>query len=386
MLKGQGGALQLVHQTRSPAFALFDDDDVEVVRASAPRDPSPSDAAEARSRRQRSPDAEVVETRRSKRMEAGRKDSLPALRRLRSRESIIETTPLRRRVHTPRRESTVLDRRKSSHHSRADDSSATPQRRVNGDAQSTHSLDDDAALAARLAMELDHPRRELRSRRPSTDQHISKRQLATLTPTPRSVSPRKRRRVESSPEVDVTSNPATTPGTPSLRRTRSARGSVNERPTPRQKVAPSPPQRKSSRLTNGRSPEKPPVVALPEEEEEDEELPQYVPSERAESQPPANGAATDGETAVDETKYEDADTPATGATAPSRHSVPSDDTMFGVDLARSKLSPVALVGRVSMPITVNGQDEAGAIDDEDADAEGEEDMDAEGEPDVDEEV
>ena len=48
-----------------------------------------------------------------------------------------------------------------------------------------------------------------------------------------------------------------------------------------------------------------------------------------------DGGADDAAHDAEDTKYEDADTPATGATAASRHSVPSDDTMIGVELART---------------------------------------------------
>ena len=376
-----GEARGLVDKTRTPAFSLFDDDNVVVVRASAPRDSVPEDPADRS--RARSPSAEPVETRRSKRKEASRVEA-PALRRLRSRDSVSESTPLRRRVHTPRRDSTMLERRNSVRRSTRGDSSATPQRRLNGNARSeTHSVDGDAALAAKLAMEVDQPRRELRSRRPSTDQHILKRPLSSLASTPRSASPKKRRRVDSSPE-DTISTPMT-PGTPTGRRTpRNNRAVVSERPSERQSarqkpVVPSPPQRKSSRLTNGRSPTKPSVIARREEEEEDE-VPQVTVQEPTEARF-ANGATTDGDTVVDETKYEDVDTPATAATVASRHSVPSDDTMVGADLARNKLSPLAsTAGAVLQGVGV-GID---GLDDEDADAEGEDDLDAEGEPDIDE--
>ncbi|KAI9000531.1 hypothetical protein BD414DRAFT_532395 [Trametes punicea] len=356
-----------------PAFSLFDDDNVEVVRAGAPRDPPSTGATNASvGSRQKPPGVEPFETRRSKRhsKETGRVE-MPALRRLRSRDSVSESTPMRRRVQTPRRESTMLERRKSSQRTRGDNS-ATPQRRVNGDAQSVHSVDDDAALAAKLALELEAPRRELRSRRSSSDQLVLKRPLSSLASTPRSVSPRKRRRVDSSPEVDIT----TTPGTPSLRRTRSQRSlaSDRDRPLTRQKPIPSPPQRKSSRLTNGRSPAKASVTALreeEEEEEEDEEPEPVLPSRRASR--PTNGVTKDRDALVDDTREYDADTPATGATAASRHSVPSDDTMVGGDLARNKLSPLTPTTGHVLP------DGDG---DEDADAEGEEDLDAEGSPDV----
>ncbi|KAL7279059.1 hypothetical protein ACG7TL_006895 [Trametes sanguinea] len=354
-------------KAHSTPFNLFDNDDVEVVRPSAPRDTprsEPADRADGR-RRRRSPSPSVspVETRRSKRMEASRAE-MPAMRRLRSRDSVSESTPLRRRVHTPRGDSGALERRKPSHRTRGD-SSGTPRRRTNSDGLS---VDDDAALAAKLAMEMDSPRRELRSRRPSSsDQQPVKRPRSSLASTPRSASPRKRRRVDSSPEVDKT----IAPGTPSsLRRTRSQRALPEERPPSRQKPVPSPPQRKSLRLTNGRSPTKPAIIALREEEEEDEdEVPQPV---IAAPSGLANGAATDG----DETKYEDADTPATGATHASRH---SDDTVVGGELARNKLSPVAPTVGHPLPDGI-------AEEDLDADAEGEEDLDAEGESVIEEEL
>ncbi|KAI0329070.1 hypothetical protein GY45DRAFT_920930 [Cubamyces sp. BRFM 1775] len=377
-----GEAREPADKTRTPAFSLFDDDNVVVVRASAPRDSAPEDPADRS--RARSPSAEPVETRRSKRKEASRVE-VPALRRLRSRDSVSESTPLRRRVHTPRRDSSMLDRRNSARRSARGDSSATPQRRLNGSAHSeTHSVDADAAFAAKLALEDDQPRRELRSRRPSTDQYNLKRPLSSLASTPRSASPKKRRRVDSSPEDTIST--VMTPGTPSVRRTPRNNRAVlsnerpSERPSARQKpVVPSPPQRKSSRLTNGRSPTKPSVIARREEEEEDE-VPQVIVQEPTEA-PLANGATTDGDTAVDETKYEDVDTPATAATAASRHSVPSDDTMVGAELARNKLSPmVPTAGAVLQAVGV-GID---GLDDEDADAEGEDDLDAEGEPDIDE--
>ncbi|CDO70872.1 hypothetical protein BN946_scf184804.g4 [Trametes cinnabarina] len=347
-----------------PPFNLFDDDEVEVVRASAPRESprtGPVDRVDgSRRRRSSSPSTSPVETRRSKRQEANRAE-MPAIRRLRSKDSVSQSTPLRRRVHTPRGDASVLERRKSGHSTRGD-SSATSRRRANNNA---HPLDDDAALAAQLAMELASPRRELRSRRPSSsDQPSTKRPLSSLVSTPRSASPRKRRKVDSSPEVDRIA----TPGALGLRRTRSQRALQDERPASRQKPLVSPPQRKSARLTNGHSPVKTPVIALREEEEEDEEPELVVATHIG----PPNGVATDG----DETKYEDADTPATGATGASRH---SDDTVVGGELARHKLSPVALTTRHLHP-------DAGGEEDGDADAEGEDDLDAEGESVVEDEL
>ena len=78
-----------------------------------------------------------------------------------------------------------------------------------------------------------------------------------------------------------------------------------------------------------------------EEEEEDEQLP--TNGAYATESPLLNGyAATDQ--GMDDARYDDADTPVTGVTAASRHSVPSDDTMIGGEPTGLKAStPFGLV-------------------------------------------
>ena len=374
----------LVEKTRSPAFALFDDDnDVEIVRASASRDPVPSETTDASRSRARSRSAEPAEKIRPKRKNGRDVEGFPSIRRLRSRDSVSESTPVRRRLHTPRQAtSSQLDRRRNPLRSRHGDGPATPLD-LNGNG-TTPSLDDDAALAARLAMEVDRPPRQLRTRRPSTDQQslIQKR----LGPS-RSASPRKRRRVDSSPEVEMTP----TPRSPVTRRfaRNGDSAAVDWRSEPQT------PSRRSSRFANGRFATQPTSHAVREEEEEEEE------SVRAESVNGDTAAMTDGDATAGP---EDVDTPVTGATAASRHSVPSDDTMIGGDHA-SKASPLPGPSDNSfdalnvLALLATGQiahrdanadantNSATAIADVaeggDEDAEGEEDEDAEGEPDDD---
>lgn len=357
-------ARRLVEQTRSPAFSLFDDDNVEMIRPSAPSETTEADGSLGRS------SVDPAETFRGKRNLL--RDVSPSIRRLRSRDPVNESTPLRRLPHTPRADnSSQSDGRRHPLRSRPADISATiplPDD-VNGHAPS---LDDDAALAARLAMELDNPRRQLRSRRPSTDQmHVQKRHV----PISRSVSPRKRRRVDSSPEVELTPSPRS----PVTRRS----GRNGETAFASPKAIPATPSRKSSRRTNGRSPSK--YALRQEEEEEEEDLPQAPVGGGMVD----GGAATDGEEPEDANYEEGADTPATGAA--SSHSVPSDDTMIGAELSRSKVSPISRMLAADMdPLSVLAQ-VAGQVangdvvldDGGEEDAEGEEDVDAEGEPDRD---
>lgn len=376
----------LVEKTRSPAFALFDDDDgVEIVRVSAPRDPVPSETAHAGGDRARSPSAEPTDRARTKRHNGRDVDGHPAIRRLRSRDSVSESTPVRRRMHTPRQDtSTQPDRHRNHLRPRHIDGPATPLD-VNGNG-TTPSLDDDAALAARLARELDPPPRQLRTRRASTDQLslVQKR----LVPSSRSVSPKKRRRVDSSPEVEMTP----TPRSPVTRRVgRNGDSSAMDR-----RSEPQTPSRRSSRFTNGRFAPAPKVAvrAVREEEEEEEEEEQSV---RVDSVNGDMAAMTDGDATAEP---EDVDTPVTGATA-SRHSVPSDDTMIGGDHA-SKASPLprlsendldalnVLAGLAAGQLAhrdanagVDANTSAEVDEGGDEDAEGEEDLDAEGEPDDD---
>ncbi len=368
------GARTLVEKTRSPAFALFDDDDVEIVRTSAPRDIIPSETADVGGSHVRSSSAEPTEMVRTNGRDV---DGQRSIRRLRSRDSVLESPPMRRRPHTPRQDtSSQLDRRRNPQRPRHLDGPSTPLAvHENGTAPS---VDDDAALAARLAMELDHPRRQLRTRRSSTDQQslVQKR----LVPPSRSVSPKKRRRVDSSPEVEMTP----TPRSPVTRRTgRNGDSSAVDRNS-----EPQTPSRRSSRVANGHFATRSATSAVREEEEEEEE--QSMP---AESLYGDAAIMTDGYATAEP---EDADTPVTGATAASRHSVPSDDTMIGGDPARSKVSPLprlmdpgldalnvlALLaaGQIAdRDANANANARAGVDDGGEEDAEGEEDLDAEGE-------
>lgn len=389
-----------INKTRSLAFALFDDDNVEVVRASAPREPVPSEITDADHSRVWSPSAEHIERTRPKRNRTRDVDDTPSVRRLRSRDSVVESTPVGRRPRTPRGEaSSRSERRKNPTRSRLDISSTPGSHpNLNGNSPVPPSLDDDAAYAAQLAKELDNPHRQLRTRRPSTDQ-------STHTPTNdstlRSSSPRKRRRVDSSPEIESTPVPRTS----STRRT-SRR--VVDTLVPHLKPTITTPSQKSQKMTNGRStrtprtrPSRSAIVALrqEEEEEEDEQLP--TNGAYATESPLLNGyAATDQ--GMDDARYDDADTPVTGVTAASRHSVPSDDTMIGGEPTGLKSStpfglvPSPALDALSVLAQVAVEDAHKYIVDfgsiasapavqtvPDEDAEGEEDEDAEGEPDDD---
>ncbi|KAI1797303.1 hypothetical protein LXA43DRAFT_1089180 [Ganoderma leucocontextum] len=390
-----------VAKMRSPAFALFDDDNVEVVRASASRDPVPSETTDADRSRARNPSAEPVERARPKRNRTRDVDDTPSVRRLRSRDSVNESTPVGRRPRTPRGEaSSRSERRKNPTRSRLDISSTPGSHSdLNGNGTVPPSLDDDAAYAARLAKELDNPCRQLRNRRLSTDQ--SAQTPPHIVSSPRSSSPRKRRRVDSSPEVETT--PA-----PRASTTRRTSRRVVDTLLPYPKPTTSTPSEKSQKMTNGRPtrtskarPSRSAIIALRQEEEEDED-----------EQLPANGAYTleghlangyaAAEQGVDDARYDDADTPATGVTAASRHSVPSDDTMIGGDPIGLKAStpfglvPSPALDALSVLAQVAVEDAHKYIVDfgsitrvptvqnvADEDAEGEEDEDAEGEPDDD---
>lgn len=245
------------------------------------------------------------------------------------------------------------------------------------------SIADDEALAKRLAMEDDLPRRQLRSRS-VTSQEIktlaqvqSQKRATQLPPTPPVPSSRKRKRVDTSPE-DLSSPP----DPPPLRRR--FPGTNGRRPS----VASPPPfiatpngsQRRSTRLTNGitmidvtpspelhrtRSSAVKRRVTSPAEEFNGQ-------PDMSQTQPPA--PATD-------VKYEDMGTPLTGM---SRQSAPSDDTVYVAEDHRLKETPVSPVTFEApqtnqVPASVGGEEDAVG----DVDAEGEDDVDAEGEPDED---
>lgn len=252
---------------------------------------------------------------------------------------------------------------------------------------------EDAALAAKLAEE-DRPMRQLRSR---SNTGLEKRPLSPRASTS-SVSPRKRRRVES---------PAATPA----RHTRSS-GTL---PTPRRPgparrsslrsvATPIRPRgaRKSSRLMHedtatsphSRSsppPTSPSPVPTGADEDESNSVQTHVQPASGETEP-----RPEPERDRQPMKDEESDTPLTGLT--SRHSVGhSDDTVYAAEDvmqaggAVDKVSPplavaVAVVAqptaepgvviKVPIPVPVPV---VGGTEDSDADAEGEDDLDAEGE-------
>ncbi|KAH9945286.1 uncharacterized protein BXZ73DRAFT_96273 [Epithele typhae] len=335
--------------TDSPAvFSLFDDDVVEIVRASTAHEVAPSETTETTGQRARSPSVEVeIVERRSprKKTQSLAVDGPTPARRPRQLSSTVNgiATPTPRRGRLPRQqrppsEQPTMERRRQR--SRVD--SVT----------TTHSVDDDAALAARLAQEFERPARQLRSRRGSMDQVLEKHDSAS-----RSVSPRKRRRVDSSPEPDPLSSSARQRASLQRLRVQAAPRSVNGR------FAPMTPAQKAA--------------ARAQEEEEEEEVPQLAPrrprprprprrkfapkddeSEEAGGGPRMDGGGAEehGVEAGDAVQYDDADTPVTGATAASRHSVPSDDTMIGSELARSKVSPMVHIADEPLsPLSVLAQ-------------------------------
>ena len=143
------------------------------------------------------------------------------------------------------------------------------------------------------------------------------------------------------------------------------------------------------------------IQALRKDQEELQQLSQLSPNGSSAS---GRGALPNGDSSAqsghyDDGRYEDADTPATGATVASAHSVPSDDTMIDPESTRGKASPIVQVperelsplsvlaqvaGQVAHVATVQdggASSEAGGEGQEaDADVE---DVDAEGEPDED---
>lgn len=404
--------------TGSPAFALFDDDNVEITRGSpsseVPVPPSPSEDNQVlrrsahRSRRYRSsspPDAEGEVTprpKRPRRSTASTVLTLSASIRNSDRRTSKRTRPLARPL------------------SQRDDADL---------------IAEDAALAARLAMEEDPPRRQLRSRS-NTEQEPPR----PISPsTPRSISsPRKRKRVESPPSTTPTARQTRSSGLlPSISRpTPSRRSSSTKSPSKRRR-----PQRRASKLTRevsvnadearsaaspspdpDREPE-PPASPTPSVSVQ---LSVADPTQTAPEAAPDCPADPEPEMAMlaippveDETGDEDTGTPLTGAT--SRQSVGhSDDTVFAAEEqppGAHKVSPPveaeeapegvaalqekppsapnghvlpALGEQAAVPVDAEEDLDIDAEGEEDAegdiDAEGEDDIDAEGEPDTGEDL
>ncbi|EKM57759.1 uncharacterized protein PHACADRAFT_158797 [Phanerochaete carnosa HHB-10118-sp] len=400
--------LRLENIFASPALALFDDDNiVEIARRPRTDEDvlvhaeSPEDGSQhtpTRSQRQHS--------------------SSPIL---------VDVTP---RPKRPRRSTTGNVGAMSTLKKRPDRPAVRRTRsaaQVSGRLNDADLIAEDAALAARLAMEEDPPRRQLRSRS-NTEQSL----MRPISPsTPKSISPRKRKRVESPPSTPTTrqTRSQALQSTPS-RPVPSRRSSSQRIPAKRRK-----PQRRQSRLTkeviNG---DEARSVASPEPEPEPEPAAEYEPFQSPTSTLPDQPSvlATDPHADADATSedkpdaardidameveenmvpahielvpdddavYEDMETPHTGT---SRHSVgrTSDDTVYAAEeqlRAADKMTPPAVSAAVvelsiesTAPAALSGQtttEDALAEDDPDLDAEGEEDiegeLDAEGEDDID---
>lgn len=401
----EGSHSHLGTSTASPALALFDDDNVEITRR-----PSADDEPLIRAE---SPD------------EDGQSSQRSPLRSRRHRSSSpmdVDVTPRPKRT---RRSTTGNVATVSASKKRPDRPAA---RRTRSAAQVPNRPDDadliaeDAALAARLAMEEDLPRRQLRSRS-NTEQSPT----GPISPsTSKSISPRKRKRVESPPN------------TPTTRQTRSqALQLTPSRPTPSRRSSshklsarPRKSLRRLSRLTKEVVNEDGPSVASPEPEPE----PDYEPEPPQSPTPTLSGEPTEpatppgtranpelepdtsrdadamqveeapvateaGPAVEDDAAYEDTATPHTGV---SRQSVgrTSDDTVYpaeeqlrATDKATSPAAPVVVAElpvQAADPAAANEQtavDDVAPEDDPDLDAEGEEDaegeLDAEGEDDID---
>jgi hypothetical protein len=246
---------------------------------------------------------------------------------------------------------------------------------------------EDAALAARLAMEEDRPRRLLRSRS-NTEQE--KRPLSPQA-SGGSVSPRKRRRVDTdSPPARNTRSQGSlpTPRRPDPRRRSSVRTPARKSKAPR-RTPPVAREDDASPLSRpSPPPETPsPMSSRPNDEDEDGKVGEDVVETQLNMGEPESHPGPERDK---ELKDEDRDTPLTGMT--SSHSVGhSDDTVYVVEdqasSAHTKVSPAFAVNVV--PLNMVGSDVAAdvvapktslsGVDDVDVDAEGEEDPDAEGE-------
>jgi MOZ/SAS family len=232
------------------------------------------------------------------------------------------------------------------HHTRSDSARAS---------ELEQSLAKDQALAAKLALEERRSSRSLRAR-PERTPDLS-RTSASVT---RSSSPRKRRRVESSPESESGVLGTAVNGTPSQR----SNGSAS---SPRH-------QRKTSQLLNGSG------------AGHDTSHPAAPLSSRMNVVPPSPLPSTaktlnKADDAVD-VKSEAATTPLTALT--SRHSIPSDDTVIVTEAINGKQpedhNNVDPVSETLKRTEGEAMEDADAEADEDLDAEGE--IDAEGDLDV----
>jgi hypothetical protein len=221
------------------------------------------------------------------------------------------------------------------------------------------SLADDEALAAKLALEERRSSRSLRSRPERTP---DLRRTLSSTSATRSSSPRKRRRVESSPESEGGSLPNS--GTP-----------VNGIPSqqPNGLTSSRRHQRKTSQLLNGSTTalDTPHLPTL---------LPQHDIATVSPPSPTMKTSTTNNVADVD-VKSEVATTPLTALT--SRHSVPSDDTVIAINSERASNGELdsKAVERIEDKDPGGAMVLADEVADEDANAD--EDLDAEGDADAD---
>lgn len=400
--------------TKSPAFSLFDDDNVITISTSREasrvqpdaetvRSPSAIPDSEARSTQQASsgnpqtPRRTRPESIHEKEREVARDSQADDLDQLELDRAFAEQlardesrSRLRNRVHSepsapiPRDEPTTRKGRPPA--------GRRASTRTGGD-NSGAPVGDDAALAAQLARE--NAPRLLRARS-NTEQQDAKR----ADPTPRSASPRKRRRVDS-PDMDRTLSASMSP--PITRRNN--RRSLADSPLPKDTTA----QRKASRrLTNGTAgmtPRQRQAATRPTSGTSGTAVLMYDREEEEESsggETHKHAMAADKgqrepiiDVSVNEPKYEDTGTPLTATTA--RHSAPSDDTVFVAEEhagGTRKTSPARhIIVKVPTATPVNEQ-ESDRRDGEDfmevdkriggdVEAEREGEADAEGEPDLD---
>ncbi|KZT07692.1 uncharacterized protein LAESUDRAFT_724683 [Laetiporus sulphureus 93-53] len=405
-----------VMATKSPAFSLFDDDNVITIsssRNSSTRDQPEAETAHSPGRSAasisvpnpaselapesvqepapvKSPEDEQVERDRALAEELARTLFSPS-RRLRSSAATDVRSPVERR-RTLRDEVSTRKSKPAAGRRTPGHGATGKQARGNvGDSAGMVGEDEDAALAARLAREEEQRLRQLRSR-PATDRREAKRSR----PSSRSASPRKRRRIDSSPEVEHRPTPPPPPTRRNFRRT------LNDAAL----LAESRDLGELTRVVNG---DGVPLHASPSpisssDTNVTDNHPAYqgfgraLTSPNIETSAPAN-ASNNGQSCssttqaqepevIEDLKYEDAGTPLTINT--SRHSVPSDDTVCVTeDHARdfSKASPGGPAIEIhplqplkpevtgAVPIEVNREVEEDAEGEEDADAEGELDMD-----------
>lgn len=379
--------LNALRTSETPAHALFDDDDIEFVRPSSSVLPVLGAGSEPSSSRR------------------GRSNS-PAG---------SDSTPIRKR---PRRSTTLASTPRTRpdrplHVRRTRSVAQLPQLRDEADL-----IAEDAALAARLAMEEGRQRRQLRSRSnteqehqrpispstPKTTNNSRKRKRANTPPPP--ASPVSTRHTRSQGAVAPVVEPPAAPRRPSNKspsKKRRPEGRKRDRERERKR------RREQKRLEQQQRLAGTSTVPEPELEPEQEQEPPRSPTPspsaggdaivespaamdtKMEDAPHHMGLlAPESAAKEDDTQVEDMDTPSAGAT--SRQSVGhSDDTVYATEEppVQHKVSPVPVVAPTKASNGVppqavpNGHADLALAGDADADAEG--DVDAEGEPDEGEE-